>query len=268
MQCLYEVQEIIDKGLPIDECLMEIVRNIHRGWQYPDNTRARITYEDRVYLEEGWDETDWVQSTNLVIDDKIHGRIEVFYTDTENHVGDNPFLPEEQKLLNTIASKISSYIFNKKLLSTLEILKNEKGSYKAVRENPGAFLPVESDIHWVWRYNVAKRIAEKLDFDKYGVQAFYLIGSAKNATSGPASDIDILIHFRGSENQKKLLREWFEGWSYGLDELNYYKTGYRTNGIIDLHIVTDEDIKNRDSFASMIGAVNDGARLIRSRANE
>lgn len=268
MKCLYEVQEIIEKGLPIHECLMEVVGNIHRGWQYPDKTRAKITYEGKVFVEEGWDETECLQKADLVIDEKIYGRIEVYYTSLSKHAGDNPFLPEEQKLLNTIASKISSYIFNKKLLTTLEIFKNEKDFYSSVHKDPDALLPVESDIHWVWRFEVATKIAEKLDFEKYGVEAFYLIGSAKNATSGPASDIDVLIHFRGNEDQKTILCEWFEGWSYGLDELNYCKAGCRTNGIIDLHIVTDRDIKNKDSFASMIGAVNDGARLIKKRAND
>jgi hypothetical protein len=43
------------------------------------------------------------------------------------------------------------------------------------------------------------------------------------------------------------------------------KTGYKSDGLIDLHIVTDRDIENSDSFASMIGAVTDGARLIRKR---
>jgi pyruvate, water dikinase len=94
----------------------------------------------------------------------------------------------------------------------------------------------------------------------------YLIGSTKNATSGPASDIDILLHFRGTRFQEKELRAWFKGWSLCLSEMNYIKTGYRSEGLIDLHLVRDKDIVNRDSYASMIGAVNNCAWLIRRKS--
>ena len=43
----------------------------------------------------------------------------------------------------------------------------------------------------------------------------------------------------------------------------FLENGLQNDGIIDLHLVTDEDIKNRTSYAIMIGAVTDGARLIK-----
>ena len=38
--------------------------------------------------------------------------------------------------------------------------------------------------HWRWRFRMAQRIAADLDPRKFGVNAFYLIGSTKNATAG------------------------------------------------------------------------------------
>lgn len=268
MKCLYMVQEIINRDPTINELLSDVVKQISRGWQYPNITRVKITYKGKVFVEEGWDETNWVHSANIIIDEKILGKIEVYYIESAKLIGISPFLPEEQKLLNTIASNISSFIYNKMLTATLEVLNNDKDSNVSFKEDSDSLLPIEADIHWRWRFDTAKLIADRLDFKKYGVKAFYLIGSAKNATSGPASDIDILLHFRGNDEQKKLLHEWFEGWSYGLDELNFYKTGHRVDGLIDLHLITDKDIENKDSFASMIGAVNDGARLLKSREND
>ena len=43
------------------------------------------------------------------------------------------------------------------------------------------------DEHWRWRYRMAQRIAAQLDPRHFGVKAFYLIGSTKNATAGPAA---------------------------------------------------------------------------------
>ena len=94
------------------------------------------------------------------------------------------------------------------------------------------------------------------------MEALYVFGSVKNANAGPASDIDLLVHFRGSESQKEKLLNWFDGWSICLDYFNYLKTGYKTGGLLDVHLVTDEDIKQKTSFAAKIGAVTDAARKL------
>jgi pyruvate,water dikinase len=120
----------------------------------------------------------------------------------------------------------------------------------------------KSEDHWRWRYRMAEKIASEIDPEKFGVKAFYVFGSAKNASSGPGSDIDIIIHFRGNEEQKKELRIWLEGWSLCLAEMNYLRTGYKVENILDVHIVTDDDIKNQDSYAAKIGAVTDAAKEI------
>ena len=114
---------------------------------------------------------------------------------------------------------------------------------------------------------MAERIAREIDSEALGVLAVYLFGSVKNATAGPASDIDLLVHFRGDLPQKTRLKEWFDGWSRCLEEVNYLKTGYRTKDLLDVHIVTDEDIANRSSFAVKIGAVTDAAQELPLGAN-
>lgn len=116
---------------------------------------------------------------------------------------------------------------------------------------------------WQWRYSMAENICERLDFEKYVVKGFYLFGSCKNATSGPASDIDILIHFRGNNDQKEQLLNWLDGWSQALAVINEQKTGYSSQGLLDVHLVTDADIKNKTSFAVKIGAISDAARPLK-----
>ena len=105
-------------------------------------------------------------------------------------------------------------------------------------------------------------IASRLDPDRFGVKALYLLGSTKNATSGPGSDIDLMVHFAGNEQQKAELLAWFQGWSFALAEMNYMKTGYRMDSMLDVHLKTDEDILKKDSFTVKINAVDDPARLI------
>ena len=119
-----------------------------------------------------------------------------------------------------------------------------------------------TDEHWRWRFRMAQKIASELDPQKFGVKAFYLFGSTKNATAGPASDIDMLVHFDGSEQQQSDLLLWLEGWSRCLSEMNFLRTGYRTDGLLDIHIVTDKDIAEHSSFAVKIDAITDPARKL------
>lgn len=118
----------------------------------------------------------------------------------------------------------------------------------------------QSDIHWRWRLGIAEQLAAQLDADRFGVKGFYLFGSTKNATAGPASDIDILIHFVGSQQQRDNLNSWLDGWSLCLAEINYQRTGYRTGRLLDVYIVTDEEIAQGNSYALKIGAITDPAR--------
>jgi len=113
--------------------------------------------------------------------------------------------------------------------------------------------------HWRWRMQSAERIAALIDPDRFGIKGFYIFGSTKNATAGPQSDIDLLIHFGGDENQQKELMIWLEGWSLSLSQFNERRTGYKTDGLLDINIITDEDIKNRTSYAVKIGAISDAA---------
>jgi hypothetical protein len=140
------------------------------------------------------------------------------------------------------------------------------GQAPAVRPAPASaseasrlLAPARED-HWRWRLQMAERIAAAADPDRFGIKAMYVFGSTKNATAGAASDIDLLVHVGGTEDQQSALRLWLEGWSLSLSEMNFLRTGHRADGLLDVHIVTDEDIARQTSYAAKIGAATDPAR--------
>jgi len=135
-------------------------------------------------------------------------------------------------------------------------------------EEGDTFEDGHPENYWRWRYRMAEQIAFQLDPEEFGVEGIYVFGSTKNGTAGPASDIDMLIHFRGTASQRKDLVHWFEGWSLCLDEINYLRTGYRSGGLLDFHIITDEDVAKKTSYASKINAVTDAARPLKIRTTE
>ncbi|MFO7873994.1 MAG: hypothetical protein R6U62_05895 [Bacteroidales bacterium] len=122
----------------------------------------------------------------------------------------------------------------------------------------------EKQQHWQWRYDMAQRMAEALPMPDYGVKALYLIGSVKTGHVGPCSDIDLLAYCSGDAIKHKLLSAWCEGWGLCLAAIHYQKTGYKIRGsLVDLHIITDEDIKQKSSFAAMLDSLDNRPKLLR-----
>ena len=106
--------------------------------------------------------------------------------------------------------------------------------------------------HLTWRTMKIDEITQAIDPELYGIQGMYLIGSTKDGSAGPTSDIDLLVHFKGTEEQKDKLMAWFDEWGKKLAKENKERTGYDTDGLLDVHIITDEDIRKKSSWASHI----------------
>ncbi|KUG03706.1 phosphoenolpyruvate synthase / pyruvate phosphate dikinase [hydrocarbon metagenome] len=123
------------------------------------------------------------------------------------------------------------------------------------------------DKFWRWRFFMAERLAERLDPNYFGVKGIYLTGSTNNGTAGPGSDIDLIVHFQGNEQQRQELKQWFTGWSLSLGEMNYLKTGYSSEGLLDIHMVTDEDIEKKSPFAIKIGSITDPAHRLKLKTD-
>ncbi|HBC45821.1 MAG TPA: pyruvate, phosphate dikinase [candidate division Zixibacteria bacterium] len=117
-----------------------------------------------------------------------------------------------------------------------------------------------TDNYWPWRLRMAEYIASQIEPERFGVKGFYIFGSTKTGKAGPGSDIDIMVHFDGTDKQRELLTSWLEAWSLCLDQMNYLQTGYKSGGLLDVHIITDDDIERKTSYAVKIGAVTDAAR--------
>ncbi|MCK5759710.1 MAG: pyruvate, phosphate dikinase [Candidatus Delongbacteria bacterium] len=150
---------------------------------------------------------------------------------------------------------------NEKAIAVISEITESEFSLSSIKsESSKKNIIDNTSYHWKWRLNATEKMASILDAEKFGIKEFYIFGSAKNATSRLDSDIDILIHFQGNEKQKKELLLWLDGWSSSLAYSNFLNTGYKTDKMLDIHIVSDEDIKNKTSFALKISAISDAAR--------
>ncbi len=124
----------------------------------------------------------------------------------------------------------------------------------------GGTAPSPPEDHSRWRAQMAERIAAEADADRYGVRAIWLVGSSKNGTAGPASDVDLLVHAEDDPAKRACLAAWLEGWSLCLSETNFIRTGVRTEGLLDVHFVSDADVAHGADWAAKVGALTDAAR--------
>ncbi len=206
------------------------------------------------------------------------------YPDDEGALYNDDFLSRADNILSELVPDVAEY---ESVLKVIDVEKSTQGKRLTIRMNSDldeamAYFTETTSLdtklddwsdesrqeekHWVWRMRMAERIAQNADKKKFGIKNMYIIGSVKNATSGPASDIDLLIHIDSNPTQKKLLSEWLEGWSQCLAELNYLRTGYHAEGLLDVHYITDQDIAEKTSFAAKINAVTDAARLLNQQS--
>jgi len=202
------------------------------------------------------------------------------YPDEEGAQFNDEFVNRADNILTELVPEVSEF---EQVIKVIDVEKSTQGKHLTIRMNSDLDEAVAyftdatafdtkmddwedtnhlEEKHWVWRMRMAEKIAQNADYKKFGIIAMYIIGSVKNATSGPASDIDLLIHIESTPAQKKLLSEWLEGWSQCLAELNYLRTGYHAEGLLDVHYITDKDIQEKTSFAAKINAVTDAARLL------
>ena len=176
-----------------------------------------------------------------------------------------PLYPDQPKIIFNEKTLLHA---DNQLIKLLPAHKKYKNVLKVIKTSdiiPGSTLSVVMDgeagealayinppDHWSWRMQKVEEIAGALDTELYCIDSVYLIGSTKDGSAGPASDIDLLVHFMGNEEQKEKLQSWFEEWGKKLDEENLQRTGIKTGGLLDVHIITDDDIKKKTSWASHI----------------
>jgi CheY-like chemotaxis protein len=105
---------ILKEGKSISESLQNIVHILPDGWQYPEYTVARITYNNKEYYSKGYRKTGWSQIQNFETIDNRKGTIEIYYTQSFKTDFEGPFLKEERDLIVNLANIITGYLNSEK----------------------------------------------------------------------------------------------------------------------------------------------------------
>lgn len=111
LETINKTREILkEEDIKHEEALQKIVSVLPDGWQYPEQTVARIIFEDEKYLSPYFEESIWVQKQLFETLDNKKGSIEIFYLKKFPDDFEGPFLKEERNLINNIAALIQGYL--------------------------------------------------------------------------------------------------------------------------------------------------------------
>jgi len=121
LNCLYRVEEQFSRsGATLADILEGLVEAIPQGWQFPEICVARIAANDLAVQSPHFRETPWRQDADLVVQGDSVGRITVCYLEERPDAGEGAFLPEERKLLETIAERLVRRLQHENLRQVFE----------------------------------------------------------------------------------------------------------------------------------------------------
>ncbi len=115
LNCIYQVNDLLrDYTVDLQGVFAELTRILPEAWRYADICKASIIYEGSVFESEPFVKTKLKQWAPIALEDQVVGEVQVYYTKpVTNEKG--IFLKEEQRLLNTVAEKLSGFILLKRL---------------------------------------------------------------------------------------------------------------------------------------------------------
>jgi pyruvate,water dikinase len=257
---------------------------------------VRVTYSDisctAALIEVAWKKASYVPMLSFgthFFQDLIEANImyvpiypdqpgvifrESFFRCSENNLGkilpEYSYLSDVVKVIDVPASNYGKTLaihMNSNLEQAIAFLTDEQKSHidKAKMDEPAqaSWRIARDKEHWRWRYYMAKQIADNIDMEKMGVKGVYLFGSTNSGNSSMGSDIDLLLHVDGDGKKRRLLESWLDGWSQALAKINFLHTGYDAGKLLDYHLVTDQDIANKDSYALKIVSAIDPVEKLR-----
>lgn len=108
LTCLYGIAQIAGRpGMSLEEVLQGVVELLPTAWQYPEIASARITLDNTVSQTAQFQETGQKQSSDIVVEGRPRGAVEIVYAEQKPEIDEGPFLKEERNLIDEVARQVA-----------------------------------------------------------------------------------------------------------------------------------------------------------------
>ena len=114
LECLFKIDEAIANGENFVDILQDVSKIIPLGFQIPEIISVKILWNDILFGESDFIDYNVNIKADIKIQDKKIGEIIIFYRDQVEDGMENYFLPEEFRMIQSIANKLSIVPITKK----------------------------------------------------------------------------------------------------------------------------------------------------------
>ncbi len=110
LACINRTTQIMKEGKSLEDTLQQICLVLPNGWQYPQDTVARINYDGMEFKTPEFKVTSSRLSQRFETISGKKGKIEIYYLEKYMDLYEGPFLLEERHLIDNLANNIENYI--------------------------------------------------------------------------------------------------------------------------------------------------------------
>ena len=115
LTCFYGISQFIkEPSLSLEDVMKRIVKILPPAFLYPELAASKINFDDRCYISTAFEESKFRLSSDIAVGGITRGSVDVFYLQERFEFGEDPFLEEEQKLLDGVAKQIALLVEGKK----------------------------------------------------------------------------------------------------------------------------------------------------------
>ena len=149
LNCLYRLSKIVNRQeIPLEQIFQETVSLIRDAYRYPNTMCVRINFDGIQYKTDNFEKSELSRKTQIKAHGENVGAIEVYHLGGKAKNGEEPFLKEENDLLNAVAEWLGSIAERKKAEEKLQLFRNlierSNDCIFAVEPKWGRFLDVNN----------------------------------------------------------------------------------------------------------------------------
>jgi PAS domain S-box-containing protein len=149
LNCLYRLSKIVNRQeIPLEQIFQETVSLIRDAYKYPNTMCVRIIFDGIHYITDNFNKSEISRQTQIKAHGENVGAIEVYHLGVKANSDEEPFLKEEDDLLNAVAEWLGSIAERKKAEEKLQLFRNlierSNDCIFAVETKWGRFLDVNN----------------------------------------------------------------------------------------------------------------------------
>lgn len=132
LNCLYSISNLLEnQDADLNWILTHAVELIPDALQFPELACARISLDGHEYVSANFKPTRWGRNTQIILNGRHVGDLDVFYTEAVSSDDSSLFLEEESHLLQAISERLSKVFY---LKLSEEAIKESEERYRILTE--------------------------------------------------------------------------------------------------------------------------------------